>query len=195
MKRQISVGQYRAIDLTILTAVLAVSQFVISVAASVWFPDQLYVVSPVAAVAALVMMRWNGWAAIPAAAGGILYALLSGGTWQHLIIFGIGNLLSLLALVLFRVFGKERIRADVLLTLLLALCVQLLMVLGRAGVAAVLGFPAEACLGFITTDILSGLFTMLIIWAVRRIDGLFEDQIHYLLRLESERKAEGREQF
>lgn len=195
MKRQISVDQYRAIDLTILTAVLAVSQFIICTAASVWFPDQLYVVSPVAAVAALVMMRWNGWAAIPAAAGGFLYALLSGGTWQHLIIFGIGNLLSLLALVLFRVFGKERIRADVLLTLLLALCVQLLMVLGRAGVAAVLGFPAEACLGFITTDILSGLFTMLIIWAVRRIDGLFEDQIHYLLRLESERKAEGREQF
>lgn len=195
MKRQISVGQYRAIDLTILTAVLAVSQFVICAAASVWFPDQLYVVSPAAAVVAIVMMRWSSFAAIPASLGGLLYSVLSGGTWQHFLIYGIGNLASLLALVLFRIFDKERIRTDVLLSLLLALCVQLFMMLGRAGIAAVLGFPAEACLGFITTDILSGLFTMLIVWAVRRIDGLFEDQIHYLLRLESERQAEGREQF
>ncbi len=195
MKRQITIGQYRAIDLTILTAVLALSQCVIYAAASAWFSDQLYVVSPVAAVVTLVMMRWNGWAAIPAALGGVLYTLLSGGTWQHLVIYGIGNLAALPALALFRIFGKERIRADVLLSLLLALCVQLLMLLGRAGAAAVLGFPAEACLGFITTDILSGLFTMLIIWVVRRIDGLYEDQIHYLLRLESERQAEGREQF
>jgi len=195
MKRQISIGQYRSIDLTILTALLAVSQFVISKAASVWFPDQLYVVSPAAAVTALVMMRWNGWAAIPALAGGVFFAVLSGGGWQHCLIYGIGNLASLLALVLLRLYGKERVRGDVLLSLLLAVSVQALMLLGRAGAAAVLGLPGDACLGFITTDILSGLFTMLIIWAVRRIDGLFEDQIHYLRRLESERQAEGREQF
>ena len=195
MKRQISVGQYRAIDLTILMAVLAVSQCVIYAASAFWFPEQLYVVSPVAAMVALVMMRWNGFAAVPAVLGGVIFVALSGGTWQHLVIYGVGNLASLLALILFRIFDKERIRSDTLLTLLLGLCVQLLMMLGRAGIAAVLGFPAEACLGFITTDILSGLFTMLIVWAVRRIDGLFEDQIHYLLRLESERQAEGREQF
>ncbi len=195
MKRQITIGQYRAIDLTILTTVLAFSQFIISKAVSVWFPDQLYVVSPAAAVTALVLMRWNGWAAIPAMLGGALFAALSGGAWQHYLIYGLGNLASLLALLLFRLYDKERIRGDVLLTLLLAVIVQALMLLGRAGVAAALGLPRDACLGFITTDILSGLFTMLIIWAVRRIDGLFEDQIHYLRRLESERQAEGREQF
>ena len=195
MKRQITIGQYRAVDLTILTAVLAFSQFIIFKASSGWFPDQLYVVSPAAAVTALVLMRWNGWAAIPAAAGGLLFAALSQGAWQHYLIYSLGNLASLLAWMLFRLFDKERIRGDVLLSLLLGVSVQALMLLGRAGVAAALGFPGDACLGFITTDILSGLFTMLIIWAVRRIDGLFEDQIHYLRRLESERQSEGREQF
>jgi hypothetical protein len=195
MDRQISFSQYRNIDLTIMTAVLAISQFAIHIASSFLYPEQLYVVSPVAAVVALVMMRWSGYAAIHALFGGLFFTALSGGTWQHFVIYGAGNLLSLAALVMFRIWDKERIRKDVILSLVFALCTQLLMQLGRAGIAAVLGFPAAACLGFITTDILSALFTLFIIWIVRRIEGLFEDQKHYLLRIQSEQKVERGEQF
>ena len=193
MNRQISVQQYRAIDLTILALVLAFTQVLIQIAASFWFPEQLYVVSPVAAVTALVMMRWNGYAAIHAALGGIVLAAAAHGTGQHFLIYGCGNLLSLLALFFLKGLGKEKIRKDGFLAEVFALCVQLLMWLGRAGVAFLLGYTPEACLGFITTDVLSCLFTLVIIWIVRRIEGLFEDQIHYLLRLASERKVEGRE--
>lgn len=195
MNHQISFQQYRTIDLTFLAIILAVSQSLIYFASSRWFPEQLYVVSPVAAVVALVMMRWSGYAAIHAALGGVLFAALSGGAWQHFLIYGVGNLLSLLALGMLKLLGKERVRKDTFLTLVFALCVQLLMQLGRAGLAALLGNPAAACLGFITTDILSELFTLFIIWAARRIEGLFEDQKHYLLRTQSEQSVEGREQF
>ncbi len=195
MNRQISFSQYRTIDLLILTAVLAISQFVIYAASSFWFPEQLYVVSPVAAVVALVMMRWSGYAAVHALFGGVFYVALSGGTWQHFAIYGLGNLLSLLALGMFRFFSKERVRQDATLALVFALCTQLLMMLGRAGLAAALGFPADACIGFITTDVLSGVFTLFVIWTVRRIEGLFEDQKHYLLRVQSEQKVERGEQF
>ncbi len=195
MNRQITFQQYRAIDLTILSVLLAVSQFVIHFASSVLYPEQLYVVSPVAAMAAIVMMRWNGYAAVHALLGGIVFTVLSGGTWQHYLIYGGGNLLCLLALPMLKFFGKERLRGDGLLTILFALCTQALMWLGRAGIAAVLGFESAACLGFITTDVLSGLFTAVILWAVRRIEGLFEDQKIYLLRLQSERQVEGREKF
>lgn len=195
MNRQISFEQYRSIDLTIMTGVLAISQFFIYAASSFWFPEQLYVVSPVAAMVALVMMRWSGYAAIHALFGGLFFTALSGGSWQHYIIYGAGNLLSLLALLMFKVCDKERIRQDAFLTLTFALITQLLMQLGRAGVAAVLGFPAAACIGFITTDILSALFTLFIIWIVRRVEGLFEDQKHYLLRIQSEQKVERGEQF
>ena len=186
MNRQISFQQYRSIDLTILAVLLAISQFVIHVASSVLYPEQLYVVSPVAAMTALVMMRWNGYAAIHALLGGVLFTALSGGTWQHAVIYGGGNLLSLLAWLMLKGFGKERVRTDAVLAVVFALCTQVLMWLGRAGLAFVLGFEPAACIGFITTDALSGLFTAVIIWVVRRIEGLFEDQKHYLLRLQSE---------
>ncbi len=195
MNRQISFSQYRSIDLTIMAVLLGISQAVISIASSTIYADQLYVVSTVGVITALVMMRWNGWAAIHAVLGGILYALIEGGTWQQYIIYGVGNLLSLLALVLFRLMGKENIRKDALKTMFFALCTQLLMQLGRAGVAFLMGYPAAACLGFITTDALSILFTVCILWVTRRIEGLFEDQKNYLLRIQKEQQVERGEQF
>lgn len=186
MKRQISLAQYRGIDLTILSVVLVISQVLIHFAASSWFADQLYVVSTVASVVALVMMRWGAWSAVQMVLGGVVYTLLSGGTAQHYLIYGGGNLLALGALVMFRIWDKERIRSNATLTVVFALCVQLLMQLGRAGVAALLGNDPVSCLGFITTDLLSELFTLFVVWSIRRVEGLFEDQKHYLLRIQSE---------
>lgn len=195
MNRQISFSQYRAIDLSILSVVLAVCQFLTQMAVSFWFPEQLYVVSPVAGMTALVMMRWSGWAAIPAGLGGVLFVWLSGGNFQQMLIYVLGNLASLLALFLFKLFGKEKIRKDGFLAVVFAIAVQLLMQLGRAAMALVLGHSAEACIGFITTDILSMLFTVFIIWTARRIEGLFEDQKNYLLRIQREQQVERGEQF
>lgn len=195
MKRQISFSQYRAIDLAIMGGLLVLSQGLISIASATVYADQLYVVSTVGAVTALVLMRWNGWAAIHAVLGGLVYTALSGGGWQQYLIYCGGNLLSLLALVLFRWPGKEKIRQDGLTAMFFALCVQLLMQLGRAGAAYLLGYPAGVCFGFITTDALSILFTVCVIWVSRRIEGLFEDQKKYLLRIQRERQVEGREQF
>lgn len=195
MKQQITVSQYRNIDLTILALVMAVTQTLIHFAVSAWFPEQLFVVSPVAIVTALVMMRWGAWAVIHSILGGLIYAVLSGGTVQHYLIFGAGNAFAMLALVLLKHPGKEQIRLNPVYTLLFAFAVQTLMLLGRAAVAGVLGFERAALLGFITTDALSILFTMVALWSIRRMDGLFEDQIHYLLRINQERSVEGREQM
>ena len=131
MNREISLSQYRSIDLTILAVLMAVSQFVIYVASSFWYPEQLYVVSPVAAMVALVMMRWGAWAGIHAVIGGVLFTLLSGGTVQHFLIFGVGNLVSLPALIYLRGFTKERVRKDAFLSVVFALVVQILMMLWR----------------------------------------------------------------
>ncbi len=198
MKQQISLSQYRSIDLIILAVVMVVCQFAIHMAVSVWFQGKmhmLYLISPVAVIAALVMMRWGPWSAIHAALGGVLYAYFSGGQWQHFLIYGLGNAACLLALVMIRLLGKEKIRLSAVNTVIFGLLVQALMLAGRAGVAALLGFKPGECLGFITTDALSLLFTGCVIWGIRRVDGLFEDQIHYLLRVQSEQSTEGREQL
>ena len=92
MNKQISLGQYRAIDLSIWGMVLIVTQVLTLLAANVWFRDQLYIVSPVAAVVALVMMRWGPWAAIHAVLGGGLLTLASVGNGMHGLIYCVGNL-------------------------------------------------------------------------------------------------------
>lgn len=192
MNKQITFAQYRRGDLILLAVILAICQFAISWAASRLFPDQLYIVSPAAAVTALVMMRWGLYGAIHAVLGGVFLCLFSSGTPAHYLIYGAGNLLCVPALLFFRALGKEKIRKDSFLSLTFGVTVQVLMLLGRAGMAAVMGRNFSECLGFITTDALSILFTMLIVWAARRCDGLFEDQKTYLLRIQSETNNEGR---
>ena len=131
MNKQITLQQYRSIDLLILLLVQAVSQLVTYKAAAVWFADQLFIVSPVAAVVALVMMRWSGYAAIHAVLGGIFYALIAGGDWHHILIYGLGNLFGMVSLAVLKLLGKERIRKDALLAMIFAFLTQLLMQLLR----------------------------------------------------------------
>lgn len=190
MKRQLTVGQYRAIDLALFAIMLAISEALIVSAATRWFPNEPYTVSVVAAVTAIVLMRWGGWAAIHAALGGLVFCAVSGATGRQFAIYGLGNLLSLGALGLIRGFGSEAIRSDDLKTLLFGLVVLLLMQLGRALVAMALGAAPMAAAGFFTTDVISVLFTLVILWIARRLDGIFEDQKHYLLRVQQEREEE-----
>ena len=196
MKGQISLSQYRSIDLSILTVLMAASQLVIHLAVSFWQAEFTgYIVSPVAAVVALVMMRWSLWAAIPAALGGVVLTLLSGGSAQQMLIYSAGNLLSMAALVYLKLLGKERVRGNAVLALVFAALIQLLMQLGRAGVAFLMGHSLPACWDFITTDAMSILFTLVIIWIARRVEGLFEDQKHYLLRVQREQSVKRGEQL
>ena len=190
MNRQWSVAQYRAMDLGMFAGMLLLSETLIVNAATRWFPDQLYTVSAVAAVTAIVLMRWRGWGAVHALLGGVLYCFLSGGAGRQYLIYGLGNLLCLGVLFPLERLGSERVREDSFLTVAFALSVQLLMQLGRAVMALCLGASWGSCLGFFTTDALSLLFTGLVVWIARRLDGVFEDQNHYLLRIHKERKEE-----
>ena len=185
MKRHLTFEQYRRMDLFFFAVMLCVSEALIVNAALRWFPDQLYSVSVTAALTAIVLVRWGPWAAIHAVLGGLVYCLAGGGSGKQFLIYGAGNLLSLLALALIRLFGGERIRKNALLALFYALCVLLLMQLGRALVAEL-----KTCLDFFTTDALSGLFTMVIVWIAARLDGMLEDQKTYLLRVNKEREEE-----
>lgn len=191
MKRQFSFQQYRAIDLAMFAALLCITETMIVKAATWWFPDQLYTVSVVGAVTAIVLMRWGPWAAIHAALGGVVFCLASHGSAKQLLIYCAGNLFSLLMLLPIKCLGGERIRLDGALSVLFGVCTLLLMQLGRALVAFVLGTEFQTCLGFFTTDALSLLFTGLILWVARRLDGIFENQRHYLLRIHNTEEEKG----
>ena len=190
MNGQRSIRRYRAIDLSLFAFMLIVFETLIVTAATRWFPNEPYTVSLVAAVTAIVMMRWGPWAALHAVLGGLTFCLASHGSWQQAVIYGAGNLPGLAAMLWFRVWSKEQVRADSFKSLLFAFTVLLGMQLGRAALSIVFGSsPAEAS-GFIATDVVSYLFTLLIVWIARRLDGVFEDQAHYLRRLAREREEE-----
>ena len=184
----LSFKQYRAIDLAILAVILAVAETVTAFAAVKWFPMQLYTLSPTITVVCIVMMRWGGFAAIHAAVGGAAFCIASGATPAQFAVYCVGNCLMLAALVWFRVFGKEKIREKYVLTILFTVTAYLLAQSGRWLVGLIFGAPADSIVGFLTTDSLSLLFAVVVVLISRKADGLFEDQKHYLIRTESERK-------
>lgn len=184
MARQRSLGEYRSIDLGCFLLMLALFEPVLHFAATRLFPAEPYTVSLVAAVTAIVMMRWGPWAAIHAVLGGVLVCVLSHARWDQYLTYGLGNLLSLAALLLLKAWGKEETRKDALQSIGFGLMTALLMQLGRGIVALVLGNDWRVCLGFFTTGAVTDLFTVAIVWIARRLDGIFEDQIHYLRRIQ-----------
>ncbi len=188
MNRRMSFGQYRTMDLTAFAIMLIASESVIQTASTAWFPGQHYTVSVTAAIVAIVLMRWKKYAALHAVLGGLVFCYhLKAGPNQYLI-YCLGNLGAMLSLLIIRTAGDERIRNDALLSILFALCTQLFMQAGRAVTAGILGAPPAVCLGFFTTDALSALFAMVIVWIARRLDGIFEDQKKYLLRVQEEKE-------
>ena len=190
MEKERTVGQYRGIDLMLFALMLAAAETLIVKAAGSWFPDQLYTFSAVAAVTAIVMMRWGPWAAIHAVLGGAVFCWAGGASPPQYAVYCGGNLLGLGALALRKWPGPEKIRQDALKSMAFGIATAVLMQLGRALLALIFGAAAGDAIRFVATDVLTVLFTAVVMWIVRRLDGIFEDQIHYLLRLNREREEE-----
>lgn len=191
MKGQRTVSQYRAVDLGMFAIMLAVFETLVVTAARRWFPNEPYAVSVTPAITCIVLVRWGPWAALHAALGGLAFCLASGARdAAHLVIYGVGNLASMAALWPIRRWTPEGVRESVSRSLALAALVTLLMQAGRALLAVALGHPPATALGFFTTDVITLLFTLVIIWIVRRLDGVFEEQRHYLLRIAKQEREE-----
>ncbi len=190
MNPHLTLKQYRNLDLFLFAVMLLLFEWIIRSAASRWFPGQPYTVSLVAAITVIVMMRWGPWAAIHAALGGWLYCAASSAEPRHYLIYMAGNLFALLSLILLKTIGPKKIRDNVLLSLVFAEATLLFMQFGRALIALLLGSKLSECLAFFTTDALSGLFTVVLVWITRRLDGIFENQKTYLLRIQQEQKEE-----
>ena len=169
---------------------LAVFETVVVTAARRWFPSEPWAVSVTPAVTAIVLMRWGPWAAIHAALGGAVFCYMSRASGAQYIIYIIGNLASLGALIIRKQWTPEGIRESTAKSLAFALAVALLMQWGRVLLALMLGNPLALALGFFTTDAVTLLFTLVLLWIARRLDGIFEDQKHYLLRVHEQEKEE-----
>lgn len=180
-----SFNQYRLIDLGIFAVILIIFESIASKAA-LSFTSQPYSISIVSAITCIIFMRWGIWGCFHAVLGGFVYCFVTGGAADQYIIYMIGNLFSVAALLLLKRIGPDRVREKVFLSLLLSVLVSLLMQLGRGIVAVVFGASPNMIAGFVFTDSVSTLFAMVITGIVRKLDGVFEDQKSYLIRLNRE---------
>ena len=186
----LSFKQYRAIDLGIMLVILAVSEVLITHAATVWFPDEFYVLSPTVAIVCIVMMRWGGYAAIHAAGGGLALCLASGAEPKQFAVYCAGNCFALIALILLKALGKEKVRTKPFLSAVFTVIAFCGAQIGRWLVGLFMGGSVGDIIMFFTTDSLSLVFALLIVLIARRINGLFEDQLTYLRRTQAERNKQ-----
>ena len=186
----LSFKQYRAIDLGIMLVMLAIAEALITHAATVWFPYEMYVLSPTIAIVCIVMMRWGGFAAIHAVGGGLALCLVSGAEPNQFAVYCLGNCFALVALILLKALGKEKVRSKPLLTALFTVIAFCGVQIGRWLVGLIIGGSVGDIISFFTTDSLSLIFALVAVMIARRINGLFEDQLAYLKRTQAERNKQ-----
>ena len=116
-------------------------------------------------------------------------------SFSEILIYCVGNVFSALVLILFVNPGRAKIRKNVLTAIGFGLLTQLLMEVGRGIVSMFFNFGPDAIRKFITYDALTFLFTALIVGIASRLDGIFEYQRDYLLRLQEEREKEKEDGF
>lgn len=186
--------RYQSMDLLIWTVLLFVFEAIVVKAGTVWFRSQPWTLSLVPALTAVVYMRWGVYGLFYSALGGVAICFASKAEVIQYVVYVFGNLFSCFSLLMLKKMGKEKVRSSVFFSLLYATVVFVLMALGRGVVSLVLGNGLYIVVDFITTDILSLVFAMVVVWIARRLDGVFEDQISYLMRLKAEEEKEkGRE--
>ena len=183
MRHQLSIRQYRRIDLLLFSVILCLCESMIVLAESRWFPDVPYVMSVTGAVCAVVMFRWGPWAGIYAVLGAVLRCALYHWPVQQYAVWGLGNLLCMLALIPMKKYGWQKIRDNTLACMGFGLMVILLMQTGRALFTLLFtGNPAAGLMHY-TTDVIATFFTVILMWIARRVDGLLEEQRHYVSRI------------
>ena len=181
-----TIQQYRAIDLSLFAIILIVFEIVIVKAAVSWFPDEAWMVTAAPAVTAIILVRWGLWCAIHAALGGVVSVLARSGSWQECLIWGIGNLAALIMLLPERKWGWKKLHDSLPVNLLYGALTVLSMQAGRSVMALLLGESPERALRMMLIDSVTYIFTMTIVWIASRLDGVLEDQAHYLKRLNHE---------
>lgn len=184
----ITFKQYRNIDLFIFAVLLTVSEAVTTIATNTWFAAQPVAISTTLIFICMVMMRWGGYAIIPACLGGAVFCIASGAGAEQYLIYILGNCAALSALIWFRIYKKDDIRKSPFKLFFFVLTAYITMQVGRWLISLPFGGRLDTLLVYIGTDIISLLFAAVIMFLMRNTDGMIEDQKAYLFRLQREKE-------
>ena len=175
-------------DLLIFTILTVVFECIATLATSKWFVGQPIAISITLTLILITMHRWGAYSGVIAVAGGIAFCFASGASWEHYLIYGVGNAFALISLVYFKLFGKEGVKNSLAKTVLFASTSYVSVVIGRWLVSLIFGAGFKELVGFITSDLITLLFAVVILYSCKGVDGLVEDQKRYVIRVNEEKK-------
>ena len=181
--RRVTVEQYRNLDLMMWIVMTVIFETITTMATIKWFYLQPVALSITLALTCAVMIRWDGYAAIMAAVGGLVVCIISRANIEQYGIYCIGNVAALAALVLVKYLGKEAIQKSFPKKTLFAVAAYVGMALGRWLVSLLFGGDIQALVVYLTTDIMSLLFAVVVLHILGKCDGMLEDQKAYLQRV------------
>lgn len=188
--KQITFKQYRAIDLGMLCVLTAVFEVIATLATNRWFNLQAMAVSISLSLTCIAILRWNAFAIFPALAGAFALCFSSDASVEQFAVYCGGAIFSILAVPIALKMNKEKIRLGFLRRTAFATITYLCVVIGRWLISLIFDFNPISIVGFLISDILSLLFAILVLYVCKNLDGVIEDQKHYLIRLDEERQAE-----
>lgn len=191
--RLISLRQYRLTDLFIFAVILVAFDLLACYAPKLVPQGAYFTFTLTVPITLLVMMRWNWISVFFAIGDGILLSLLNHiNVWQSYLSYSAGNCFMMFLLLLTKFVGKEKIAGRWYFTALFVILAWVLMNFGITAVEAICGFGFVECLkvnfGLGINGLMSLALALIVILVMRKLDGMFEDQKHYLLRLDKERK-------
>lgn len=181
--------QYRSADLTIFAFLSVVFEAIVTLGATKWFPGQSYSITIVYTMFVLVLMRWGAYAGIIAFLCGATYCIALEASIQMFVIVCGGNMFGLLALFMHKIVGKQKIRDSAGFSVLYVFVSFVCITIGRLLISLFFELANEV-INYTLYDLLSVVFAVVVVLVTRKQNGLFEDQKHYLLRVDAEKKSQ-----
>lgn len=192
--KYISIKQYRLGDLFVFTVIAAIAELICYLS-QIWFSSAaFYTLNLMLPVITLVTVRWGWPAVVLAAAESVLYCALRHTTWQGYIIYMVGNAAIAAELFAVKLIGAERLKKRwywaSLLVLIGWVATNLVKTCMYAAFYKDFVSALKTMFGIADCGLLALVMGEVIILICRRLDGFFENQKLYLLRLNKERDEE-----
>lgn len=189
--RQISIKQYRLTDLFIFAVILVIYDLLAHYVPQLFSGAALFSFCITVAMTLTVMMRWGWYSVFFAVGDGLLLSLINAPSmWQGYLCYGVGNAFMMLLLIPLKFIGKEKIAAHWYTSALFVVVGWVLSNIGITVMHTICGSSFVSVLsanfGFSITGLLALAMSLVIVLILRRLNGMWEDQIAYLKRIHGE---------
>ncbi len=190
--KSITFKSYATIDLILFGAILAISEVCVFMAAQLFKGEAVYSLSFTVFISALIIVRW-GWCGILYAVGGTLFhCLLANATPVQYLIWGVGTAFIAVGYLFMCIVKRRKVESNIFIACAYYAICWLAVNIGRAIVATCVGGNFFATLlaqsGLGDNGALALVIGLILVFVMRKFDGMWEGQKDYLLRLERERQ-------